>query len=254
MPHHCDALTGTAELQLLGWWELRVEGSSTALGRREERLISLLALLGRTARPKVAGLLWPESSDDHAMTNLRAAIWRTRRTVGGVLGADRTTLWIESDVAIDVDRVGRYASGVASTPDSHLLGDVARGLDGGDLLPGWYEDWVIYAREHLDHLRFRAFEAMAWSLLEAGRPDDAARAARSALTIEPLHDATNRVLISANLACGSTAEAVRHFHEYRALLHRELGVQPSRRIYELIAPLLIPRPRKPSVSSRPWRA
>lgn len=253
MPARGETTTRTqpAELQLLGWWELRLHGEPSALGRREERLISLLALHGRAPRPKVAGLLWPESSDEHAMTNLRAAVWRTRQATDGILESDRTTLWLRDDVAVDVDRLGQYAAAVAASPQDYSFADVAQALDCGDVLPGWYEDWVIFARERMQHVRFRAFEAMARSLLESGRTDDAARAARAALAIEPLHDGMNVVLVSSYLARGSTAEAVRHFRAYRHQLHRELGVTPSRRLLDLVEPFLLPRQRAPA--TRPAR-
>ena len=231
-----------AELQLFGWWELRVGESSVPVGGREQRLIALLALTGRQSRAHVAGTLWPDTTEQRAMNSLRAAVWRTRHATTGVLTAQESTLGLAADVAVDATDLVRQASTVVAAPDL-ARADSLDLLETKDLLPGWYDDWVLFERARIEHVRFRALEAMALEGLRAGCPNDAAVAARAALRIEPLHEGANLLLIQACLDSGGTVEAVRHFHDYRRRLEVELGIRPSPTLHQLIAPLLVPRQR-----------
>lgn len=238
-------------LQLLGWWDLQRGHDSIPLGRREQRLVALLALTGRRTRHQLAGTLWPDSSDDHAMSSLRAAVWNTRRAAGDVLLAQQDTLALAGDLTVDVTQLVCLATGVTTAPGEHDTARVVETLEAADLLPGWYDDWVLFERERVDHVRFRALETLARARLRSGQPHEAMVAARSALRIEPLHEGANVLLVRACLAAGSTVEAVRHFHEYRRRLQRELGIRPSPQLTELIVPLLIAPQRLPSRTQPP---
>ncbi len=234
-----------ATLTLLGWWELRVDLESLPLGRREQRLLALLALTGRRSRLELAGTLWPESTEHHATSNLRAAVWHIRHAAPGLITAQQSTLDLARHVRVDAADLAGLATRVTAAPETVDLADAIGLLDGGDLLPGWYDDWVLFHRERLEHLRLRALEALARASLRAGRTDDAVLAAAAALRIEPLHEGAVLLLVAACLAAGSPVEAVRHFHAYRRRLEHELGIRPSGALTELVAPLLVPVQREP---------
>jgi len=109
---------------------------------------------------------------------------------------------------------------------------------GGDLLPDWYDDWVLVERERLRQLRLHALEALAISRMEAGRHGEAAGAALSAVSIEPLRESAQRVLIRVHLAEGNVGEAVRQYHSYKQLLLEELGLAPSDQLESLMLPIM----------------
>lgn len=233
--------TSEVHLQLLGWWELRIGGCSVPLGRREQRLLALLALTGQHSRLEVAATLWPDSPEDRAMSSLRAAVWHTRHRVGGLLHADRSTLALAPSVAVDAHELAVTAAGAAASPDTHDPAALRSALHARELLPGWYDDWVLYEREHLEHLRFRALDALARRRLADEDPQEAALAARTALQIEPLHEGVNVLLVRALLAGDDVVEAVRHFHAYRRRLAHELGILPTGQLVDLVRPFLVAR-------------
>jgi DNA-binding SARP family transcriptional activator len=249
---HSSSTQSQASLRLLGWWELRRGDHDVRLARREQRLLALLALHGRQPRLHVAATLWPESTEGRALSSLRAAVWHTRHQAEGVLSAQESTLALEPGVDVDVHRVARVAAQVATRPGDFGTDHVVSALGRGDLLPGWYDDWVLYEREHLEHLRLRGLEAAARARLQEGDPRAALTAARAALTIEPLHEGVNVLLVRACLAAGNSVEAMRHFHSYRRQVQQELGIRPSQALVDLVAPLLVPRQRDSvaSVGSR----
>ncbi len=243
MTRRTTSSAGPATLQLFGWWELRLGDESVTVGRREQRLLALLALGGRRSRVQIAGTLWPDSTERRAMTSLRSAVWHTREVTDGVLAAQQSTLGLAPHVRVDVTEVVACATQVTGSQDWRFT-DALDALEAKDLLPGWYDDWVLFERERIEHVRFRALEAMAVGCLQTGRPDEAALASRAALQIEPLHEGANLLLMRACLASGSTVEAVRHYKAYRRRLEQDLGIRPSAQVSQLIAPLLVPTQRQ----------
>jgi DNA-binding SARP family transcriptional activator len=110
-----------------------------------------------------------------------------------------------------------------------------------DLLPGWYDDWVLVERERVRQRLLHALEALSSQLARAGRCAEAVEAAMMAVTAEPLRESAQRVLIQAHLAEGNWVEGRRSFEAYRDVLDRELGVEPDP---ELAA--MVRRPVRPS--------
>lgn len=235
--------TGRLHLRLFGCWDLRVGGRVVKLGSREQRLLALLALRGRRPRSYVAGTLWPTSTETRAQNSLRAAVLRSRQAVPGILDAGRTTVALAPDVDVDVHEMVRVVESrhtLASDPPA-----VMAMLAAADLLPGWYDDWVLFERERLQHLRLRALESLAESELECGHHDLALTAALEAIAIEPLRESAHAIAIRAHLLAGNRSAAVREYHGYRARLERELGITLTLTLDDLARPF-IPVQREPS--------
>jgi DNA-binding SARP family transcriptional activator len=104
----------------------------------------------------------------------------------------------------------------------------------GDLLPGWYEDWVVIERERLRQVRLHALETLAHRFTSAHIFDKATEAAIAAVKGEPLRESANTTLIEVFLAEGNIADAMRHYRRYRRLLLSELGVAPSRDLQDVV--------------------
>ena len=73
------------EVRLLGQFEVLLDGKRLAIPTRNaQSLLAYLALHSGVAfrREKLAGLLWPDSSEDNARSNLRHELWRLRKALG----------------------------------------------------------------------------------------------------------------------------------------------------------------------------
>ena len=116
-------------------------------------------------------------------------------------------------------------------------------LTAGDLLNDWYDPWVVEHRERLRQLRLHALESLSLRQLESGEVAAAIESALAAVAAEPLRESAQRVLIRAHLTEANNAEALRQYERFRSLLFRELGIWPSARLEELIAPVRAGRPR-----------
>jgi DNA-binding SARP family transcriptional activator len=106
---------------------------------------------------------------------------------------------------------------------------------GGELLPGWYDDWVLPERERLRQLRLHALEVSADRLAREGRYGEAVQAAYAAVHTEPLRESAHRAVVRVHLAEGNVVEAVRAYRDFRDRLVHELGVSPTMQMEELIS-------------------
>jgi DNA-binding SARP family transcriptional activator len=154
-----------------------------------------------------------------------------------VVEASPTHLRLARDLDVDVHELAARAQGLES-PAGLPGPDVDPSALARDLLPDWYEDWVVLERERFRQLRLHALEALCRRLMQAGRFGAAVQAGLAAVAGEPLRESAHRTLIQAHLAEGNPGEAVRQYHLYRRLLAGELAIEPSAAIRELVRPLL----------------
>jgi DNA-binding SARP family transcriptional activator len=154
-----------------------------------------------------------------------------------MLQVSKLELSLAKDVTVDIRRAQKLARRLldpAVTPEQSDLGPAAIEILSGDLLPGWYDDWVLIEAEDWRQLRLHALETLARRLTAVGYWGQAAAAARAAVRAEPLRESAHTALIQVHLAEGNQSEAVRQFTRYRALLHAELGLEPTVRLRRLI--------------------
>jgi DNA-binding SARP family transcriptional activator len=197
------------------------------LPRSVQRLLAHLCLTSRPTRAAAAGRLWPDVPEAHAHGSLRSALWRLNRAAPGLIEASGCALRLGAGVRVDVrdlDVWARRATAPCSGPEEAAVPDAALL---GDLLPGWYDDWVLLERERLRQLRMQALEAVAVRLALLGRHCEALQAAHAAIRAEPLRESAHRTMIRIHLAEGNVGEAVRAYEFFRTMLQDELGVLPS---------------------------
>jgi len=221
------------DLTLLGYWQLTMNGEPVDVGARQQRVLTALALLGVRPRHFIANLLWPDGSELQAAGNLRASIFRICHELPGLIRI-RDPLTLDETTTIDVQNLRRLIGDITDLQHTAQKSRTIELLRTADLLPGWYEDWVVSEQELLQHERVDALEVLAREFIATGDTGHALIAARSAAAIEPLRESVQMVLVKAHLATDDRASALRVYQHFRAGLHRELGVSPSPRFAELI--------------------
>jgi DNA-binding SARP family transcriptional activator len=224
-----DADTGAQVVRLLGGPYVTAGSRRQEVPEGSKQLLAFVALRRRRVdRRHAAGTLWSGVDEERAAGNLRSALWRLRRAGIDVLLADKWSLALRPDVLVDVHLMDQWANrligGTASAADLAVSPSWADVLE---LLPGWYDDWVLVERERLRQRVLHALEELSRRLASAGRFADALEAAIVAIGAEPLRESAQRVLIEAHVAEGNLSEARRIWRDYRDLVHRELGVDPS---------------------------
>jgi SARP family transcriptional regulator, regulator of embCAB operon len=236
---------GRFTLKVLGGFALSWDGRALQVSRASQRLLAFLALqTGMLKRVAVAGTLWPEASESHASSNLRSALARLQGTARKALAASKLELGLAEGIVVDIrsgQGLARRLLDRAVTPDRAELGMASVPVLSADLLPDWYDDWVVVEAEDWRRLRLHALEALAARLIALGRWGEAAHAAGAAVRAEPLRESARAALIQAHLAEGNQSEAVREFARYRRLLDAELGLAPTSRLHDLLQHLQSPQ-------------
>ncbi len=238
--------TGSPEsrLALLGGFDLYLQGERVPVPETAQRVVALLALRDRAVtRLQVAGTLWPETSDERAAASLRTALWRLRLLGTPLVEVDGARLRLATGLRVDVwamvSAAGRLLDRTRSPVEDELDGFVLDSTAWGELLPEWFDDWIMVERERLRQVRLHALEALSRALSAAGQHSRAVHVGMLAVAEEPLRESAQRVLIAAHLAEGNVSEAIRQFQAYRHLLLEELGVGPSPALEQLVPPVRI---------------
>jgi DNA-binding SARP family transcriptional activator len=229
--------TGSASLYLLGGPFVIKNGRRLEIPEGSKRLLVLVTLNGgRISRRFAAGTLWPFGDDERAAGNLRSALWRLRGAGIDVLHADKCALYLDSELSVDVTQLSRWATRVIDgSADASDLLPLDLNPEALCLLPGWYDEWVIFERERLRQRLLHAMEYLVRRLISRGLLADAVEVAMTAVGAEPLRESAQRVLIEAHLAEGNFAEARRVYMAYDEMLATELGVSPSVDLAEIVS-------------------
>ena len=221
-------------LRLLSSFAFVRSGEIVALPTNVQRLVIFLSLqVHPLQRSHVAGILWPETTDQRASANLRSALWRLNQLGCHLVVAKGSCLQIATGVRIDLHEHSNLARRLLREQECDL-DDVDDSDFYCDLLPDWYDDWLVIERERFHQLRLRALECVCERLTATGRYARAIEAGLAAVAAEPLRESAHRALIKVHLAEGNVAEAVRQFQFYEQILQAELGLSPSNQIIELL--------------------
>jgi DNA-binding SARP family transcriptional activator len=217
-------------------FEVLVDGEPAGLPLTAQRVVAFLALQQRPLqRAYVAAKLWLDTTEERAAGSLRSAVWRVHQSEIPLVCTLDTRLVLDPGVRVDIAEALATARLLLDDGAEVDLGAVDLSALKGEILPDWYDDWLMMERETHRQLRMHALEAMAVRLGAAKRFGEAIDAAMAAIAGEPLRESAHRTLCRVYLAEGNATEALRHATLYRDLLWRQLQLRPSLQFDELVA-------------------
>jgi DNA-binding SARP family transcriptional activator len=222
------------QLSLLQSWQLRRGTDIVHVAARQQRLITALAINGPRPRGFLVGLLWPECREPRALESLRVSMHLISRQVPGLLINGGAVLSLSELVDVDLHRVRAQ---IRELSRAGLNGNVAaclHQLRDADLLPGWYDVWVLFEQCRLRQDRLHALQIIARESLERCDCDSAVVASEAALEIEPLYESAVALLIRAEKRQGNNAAALRAFEKYQGKLKEDMGLVPSEAVRRLM--------------------
>ena len=225
------------QISLLG--EQVIRNGASLMRTRSSRTLGLVAFLVAHAgvpqsRQRIAGMFWPDSSDEQALTNLRRELHHLRQTLGDepvLVVKARDLCWSDS-VTCDVDVRAfdtHYVAAMAADDDAdaraHASAAIARYR--GELMPGSYEDWLVELRAELEQRCVDLLDLLSAARASADDLTRALDAARRRIQLRPLEEVGYRRLIELQGERGDRAGAVSTYHHCASVLERELGVEPD---------------------------
>ncbi|MGI9389796.1 MAG: BTAD domain-containing putative transcriptional regulator [Boseongicola sp.] len=211
-------------------------------GSKTQGLVAYLALNTEMppSRDRLMALFWGDRFTDQARQSLRQAIAKLRRTFEV---ADREVILTEHDrvglnpdnVVVDVDTFSEIVRN--PSPEATMRGV---GLLTGPLLDGLYgqqaefEDWIASERQRFSAMSLKVLERAAELELQNGKTDEALALARRMVSMDPLRDGSQAVLIRILAQHGERSAAVQQFNAYEGLLQKELGVGAGPELLKLM--------------------
>jgi DNA-binding SARP family transcriptional activator/predicted ATPase len=239
-------------IELLG--KLRFTfGQNPVTSVNTNRMRSLLAylVLNREAaqsREHLAYLLWPESVDTQARTNLRQLLHNLRRALPvecSLLVSDNHSVrWLPDDsCAIDVAEFESAKRAAEHGPESDVsasrqaLEDAVR-LYQDDLLPDLYDEWIRPRRDLLRQ-QFADVLSRLVDLLEMiGDYKEGIRHATRLVALDSLRESYYQTLMRLHVRNHDRSSALRVYHQCKRNLQRELGVSPAKATQEIFTQAL----------------
>jgi DNA-binding SARP family transcriptional activator/predicted ATPase len=218
------------------------------------RLQSLLAFLvlhgdAPQSREHLAFLLWPESSESQARTNLRQLLHNLRRALPvecSLLAIDNQTVRWRRDSACSIDVIEFERAAVRAaeaekkgdfTAACEALEEAAR-LYQDDLLPGLYDEWLQTTREQLRQQLSGVLSRLAALLEMAGDYPAGIRHATRLVALDPLREAYYQTLMRLHARNQDRSSVLRVYHQCMRNLQRELGISPGKATQDLFTQAL----------------
>lgn len=221
-------------IKLLGQFSVMLDGRLVEIPSRPAQLLLANLLLNAGSpqpREVLAGLLWPDSSSENARANLRHALWQLRPAIDPA-GDTRADYIVHTPHDITFNRQSAYTFDVdilqCERPNwtTEALMDAAVAY-GGELLPGFYESWVVLERARLAVVFDRRMTRLLDQLIDERRWDDALAWAARWMTLEVAPEHAYRAMMRAYGALGDSGRVVAAYEQCRDVLLAELGVEPS---------------------------
>lgn len=219
------------QVRLLGTFEVRHEAQIVVIpSRPAQSLFAYLILNAGTPhrRERLAGMLWPDSLEQTARDNLRHALWRLRKAFPSKLASEYLHT---DDLSITFDASSAYwldAAALEKLDEEAQADELIAVLSEyrGELLPGFYDEWVVLEREHL-HAVFEHHMARLMSLLQGEkRWLDILEWGERWIKLGQRPEPAYRALMTAHAAKGDMSKVAATYERCVKSLS-ELGIPPS---------------------------
>ena len=232
-------------VSLLGQFELRSDGERIQIpSRAGQSLFAFLILNAHTAfrREYLAGQIWGNLSEEQARHHLRQELWRVRKAICSTEGECHYLRISEIEIGfnptsaywLDTEEFKRIPAHAPTLTE--LLTGAA--LYRGELLPGFYEDWVLQERETLNAL----YEARMCNLLDLLIAKQEWTAvlewAEQWISLGGTPEPAFRALMHAYAALGDHAKIAQTYARCQHALRENLDIDPAAETTALYEKLL----------------
>lgn len=237
-------------VQLLGGFQLTYNGQEVK-ALYAERLVLLLSYLllnfGKPLpRKQLAFTFWADTTEEQARTNLRNLFHHFRKAfpeIDSFLEIEGQTIQWKANADIQLD-VARFKSAVVQAKkakdDSARIVHLREAVSSyrGELLPGYYEDWILSDREEFHQSYLTALSQLAKLLEDSRQYDEAIEITNRLIRSEPLNESAYQHAMRLYALNDDRAGALQAYHACVTILRRELDMDPSVEIKTLYEQLV----------------
>ncbi len=195
-------------------------------------LLSYLLLKGRRSIPRdhLAYVLWPDVIESEARANLRRHLHLLRKqlptppqNIPWILSARQTLQWNpRADYWLDAAELETFDPKTTNQTEWEALFD----LYGGDLLEGFYDDWILIERARLRQHYIQLLEQRIADQKQRNDAPGVIYTTKRLLSVDSQREESYRELMELHYHAGDRAAALREFEKCRTMLQNELNVAP----------------------------
>ncbi|MCW3051265.1 MAG: DNA-binding transcriptional activator of the family [Chthonomonadales bacterium] len=252
-------------------WSIRLLGTLSAsrtgitIDRfRSQKTGVLLACLAlspenRLTRGELVELLWPDARLEAGQVSLRVALFSLRRLLepqptlpGTVIYSDRRCIGLEPEAFVtDVSEFRRAIDLAVETQDhTNAFEHYTRAVNlyHGELLPGYYEDWILTERNRLSGAYVGALERLVRYHAEKENWQEAIEMAWRGIQADPLLESAYCDLMRLYHALKRPGEARAVYELLELRLRETLGASPGRTARRLVESLTANASTSPDLS------
>jgi LuxR family transcriptional regulator, maltose regulon positive regulatory protein len=234
-------------IHCLGKLEIRVQGVLVKIQKKPLELLKCIIALGGSdvKYERIADLIWPDAEGDTGLGNFKITLHRLRQLLGenallykdGKLSLDTRRVWLD---VWAFERTALKASAQwCRAGDQQVtmeLTERAMALYGGQFVKDDQEQgWLYQPREKLSRSYVAVVSFLGGRCLSSGDFERAIGVYERGVEVEPLAEILCEGLITAYSRAGYLANAIQTYRRYEGALRTNFGVQPARRLAQLIS-------------------
>lgn len=235
-------------LQIFLFGNVRIVYSQTSLEVKLTRtaqvlLAYLLIYRSRShSREVLAGLFWADHTDERARSCLNTALWRLRRALEleGISpdaalitpSASEVSFNQESNCHLDIAVFEDYVRQALAQPIQAMTFAAVQQLEQGlqlyrgDLLEGFYDDWVLRERERLYSLYLSGLTRLMHFHQQHHDYEKSLIYGQQILQHDPLREEIHREVMRLYIESDQLALAARQYQVCHQILEKELSIAP----------------------------
>jgi len=217
------------------------DGAPVTLAEREHALLAAIAMRAEPlSRDRLTDLLWPDLPDSAARNAFHVCLHRLKARLGDdqVVIRTREGYRLGNEVRVDLWEIDRALGALRTDePDARRIAGLRALYERlRPSRPPKFEAWEWFepTERHLREMRCDVAQALAKHALDEGRTQDALVLCHEMIAYDPCDEPAREIAIRAYLESGDRAAALRHFRQYRDVLHAELQCEPSASLATLV--------------------
>lgn len=190
-------------------------------------------------RSDLIDLFWPESIGQSGRDSLNSALTCIRRELEPyeIIRSDRREVGLDNELCtLDIVKFEAVFKNYRRADAFQLkeqLYEEATELYHGELLEGWYEDWISPFRGYYHELYYDLLTDWAKVTCEKADWETSTRVATKAMHMAPLREEATHILMRTLACSGQIARAIEVFRAYQKRVRAELDIEPSKELRSL---------------------
>ncbi len=241
------------EILLFGGFTVqRAGGALPPIPSRAGRALLAYLVLNRDRshpRGRIATLFWPDLPEARGRRRLSHTLWQIQDALGELAGGvahldvrpDALSFDTSATYWLDVEEFETGLATARTALDADRPADVdaalrrAVELYRGDLLAGYFDEWILAEQHRLAQAHLSALGQLVSRRKSAGAYEEALVYARRLTNHDPLREDAHREVMRLCVLLGRPSEALAQYERCRSVLAEELGAEPAESTRRLLA-------------------